>query len=528
MPHLKNPKFSFRALLTGAVLVSGFSSSFAFAKAQNTSLSDDESLNTILESVKNNPKDLEAFLKSFPKGADLHNHLTGAIYAENFLRWASEDGNCISESKSEILPEACAVPPQKDQILAKKLLKNKEKTEKMIDVMSMRNFVYHPGGETGHDHFFAAFHRFDGLKPARMGDMLAEARARAVADHVQYAEFMVAPTVVEAIAAGKKLPASDKTDDARLEDWRQALSPELPKLVAQAEREINDAEKRSDDLLGCKGVNPQPACSVKVRYLYQALRTYTPSEVFAELSLGYALSAQDRRVVGVDFAEPEDNKVAVQDYDQHMQMFAFFNKAYPSVHLSLHAGELNHDLVPETALKDHIRKAVEVAGATRIGHGVDIAGEENSQQLLKEMSDKGILVEINLTSNDEILGIKGKAHPLALYERSRVPVALSTDDEGVSRGNLTQEYMRAVTDQNQNYGDLKALSRAGLEHAFLSGNSLWAKNGEPVKSCKSSVQKAVLSRRCKNFLDKNEKASVQWQLEEKFKAFEYKASQVKA
>src|SRR5271156_1204402 len=35
-----------------------------------------------------------AFLRAMPKGGDLHNHLSGAIYAENWLRWAAEDGLC--------------------------------------------------------------------------------------------------------------------------------------------------------------------------------------------------------------------------------------------------------------------------------------------------------------------------------------------------------------------------------------------------------------------------------------------------
>ena len=54
------------------------------------------------------------------------------------------------------------------------------------------------------------------------------------------------------------------------------------------------------------------------------------------------------------------------------------------------------------------------------------------------------MVEINLTSNDGILGITAKNHPLANYRAAKVPVSLSTDDEGVSRSNLTTEYARAV------------------------------------------------------------------------------------
>src|SRR6476620_842878 len=34
------------------------------------------------------PTGLAAFLKDMPKGGDLHNHLSGAVYAETSLDWA--------------------------------------------------------------------------------------------------------------------------------------------------------------------------------------------------------------------------------------------------------------------------------------------------------------------------------------------------------------------------------------------------------------------------------------------------------
>ena len=42
-----------------------------------------------------------------------------------------------------------------------------------------------------------------------------------------------------------------------------------------------------------------------------------------------------------------------------------------------------------------------------------------------------------------------------MYRKYRVPVALSTDDEGVSRSNLTFEYLRAALTYNLTYSDLE-------------------------------------------------------------------------
>src|SRR4051812_23398814 len=47
------------------------------------------------QSIRNQPARVQAFLKSMPKGADLHTHLSGAIYAETFLAWAATGKMCV-------------------------------------------------------------------------------------------------------------------------------------------------------------------------------------------------------------------------------------------------------------------------------------------------------------------------------------------------------------------------------------------------------------------------------------------------
>jgi adenosine deaminase len=48
-----------------------------------------------------------------------------------------------------------------------------------------------------------------------------------------------------------------------------------------------------------------------------------------------------------------------------------------------------------------------------------------------------------------------------------VPVVLSTDDAGVSRIDLTNEYLRTARDYRLGYRTLKAIARDGLSYAFL-------------------------------------------------------------
>jgi adenosine deaminase len=212
------------------------------------------------------------------------------------------------------------------------------------------------------------------------------------------------------------------------------------------------------------------------------------------------------------------------DYALHMRMVGFLHGLYPQVHIALHAGELAPGLVPPEGLCCHVRLAVEQAHAERIGHGVDVMYEERPHELLKEMAARHVMVEINLTSNDVILGVAGQHHPLPIFRQFSVPVALSTDDEGVSRIDLTHEYVRAMETYHLRYADLKEMVRASLEHAFLPGASLWRAADDfalPAAPCAHDAPGAEkTSAACSAFLAGSEKARQQWELERRFHTFE--------
>ena len=137
-------------------------------------------------------------------------------------------------------------------------------------------------------------------------------------------------------------------------------------------------------------------------------------------------------------------------------------------------------------------------------------------------------MEICLTSNDVILGVRGADHPLKFYRDHKIAVALATDDEGVSRSDLTHEYLRAAqTYSFLGYKELKGMARASLEHSFLPGRSLWEDSTtfKIAPACNRAQDKPgaalnSLSTECQAFLNQNERARTQWGLEEKFKRFE--------
>jgi adenosine deaminase len=156
-----------------------------------------------------------------------------------------------------------------------------------------------------------------------------------------------------------------------------------------------------------------------------------------------------------------------------MVMFKYCHSRFPNVKYTLHAGELTLGLVQPEDLTWHINAAVHIAGANRIGHGVDMAYEQNSYDLLQYMAKKEIPIEINLVSNEFILKVKENRHPLTLYKEFGVPIVISTDDAGILRTNMTEQYvLLAKRYKDITYEDIKKFVYNSINYSFIKENSV--------------------------------------------------------
>jgi adenosine deaminase len=516
-----------RALFAAVLLL--YSAAISFAQSPTPGEARAEHA---LESAKKmGQPELYALLEPMPKGADLHMHLSGAVYAETFLAEAVKQGLCVDPAALKLTePVANVGTPScsTGNVPASAVLKDQHLYDQLIDSFSMRAFEPSEGFD-GHDQFFSTFDRFGGLKNFA-GAWLDEVATRAAAQNEQYLEIMQTPKFSHAAALGYKIgwPAGAETSIspqqlATLRD--QLLADGLRAEVPVDEKEF--AEAKSDRVLleHCASqATASPACSVRIHWLYQVLRGFPPQQVFAQTLLGFEVASADPDVVGINFVMPEDGRISMQDYALQMQMLDYLHAVYPRVHITLHAGELAFGMVPPAGLRFHIRDAIDHGHAERIGHGVDVLYEDKPNALLQQMAAQHIMVEVNLTSNAVILGVAGKDHPLHAYMAAHVPWALSTDDEGVSRIDLTHEYVRGVTDQDLSYRDLKRSARTSLEHAFLHGESLWAKPDDFTArkaACATPItERSTPAPACQSLLNGNEKAAEEWELERRLAAFE--------
>ena len=473
-----------------------------------------------LESVRHQPGLLLAFLQQMPKGGDLHVHLFGAIYAESMIDWASESALCVDRSTSKLMHASCdSCEPYKNKPSVRCAYQDHVLYNQLVDAWSMRN--WHREEESGHDHFFATFEKFGPALENHIGEAVAEVASRAAEDHLQYVELMHTADGMQAAILGAKIGWDD--DFGKLRE--RLLAGGMLDVVASVRSQLDSDEARKKELLHCGTALAAPGCEVAIHYLYQVLRGLPREQVFAQILLWFELAKADRRFVGFNLVMPEDYYVPMHDFDLHMRIIEALHKFYPATHVSLHAGELAMGLVPPEGLRFHIRESIERGGAERIGHGVAVMSEDDPIGLLREMAKKNVLVEICLTSNDVILGVSGDRHPLPLYMKYGVPLALATDDEGVSRSDMTHEYLRAVETYGLSYFDLKRMARESLEHSFIPGESLWSDGRGLRRAAACADDRASgdrVSGRCEKWIGASERARVQWQLERAFAAFEKK------
>jgi adenosine deaminase len=477
---------------------------------------------TYFESIRKSPPKQLAFLLNMPKGADLHNHLSGSIYAERYIEWAAEKGLCVNNRTKALVVPASPSKCDTDQTPANTALTNSVLYRQMIDAWSMRNWQL--SGQSGHDQFFDAFGKFGPATYNNSGRMLAEAVKSAARGRVSYVELMLTPDGTATGVASSQIGQQVGWDGNFESTLSKLKANGIEKAAAIGIENLRAMEADKNQLLKCGTPQADAACSVTIRYVAQVSRNSSLGQVYAQIVTGLALANDpNSKVVATNLVQGEDGVNSMQNFSLHMQMLKFLRPLYPRAKVTLHAGELAPGLVPPDGLKFHIRESVLVAGAERIGHGVDIMHETEAFGLLREMARRKVMVEICLSSNDLILGISGSHHPLATYLEYGVPVALATDDEGVARSEISLEFLKAAQEQGLGYLQLKTMARNSLQYAFIAGESLWSDGRKfvAVAQCARDVEAMKLtSNSCRQFIAANEKARLQWQLEEDFNAFE--------
>jgi len=148
--------------------------------------------------------------------------------------------------------------------------------------------------------------------------------------------------------------------------------------------------------------------------------------------------------------------------------------------------------------------------------------------LLKELAAKHVMVEINLTSNDAILGVHRKlASVPALSQVLACPSLSQPMTKGVSRIDLTHEYVRAVQNLQSALRRPEKNWRAPASNtAFPARARVCGATPDDFSRMNAACSTDALGAEspthpiASRFLQSSERARQQWELERRFRTFE--------
>lgn len=468
-------------------------------------------VNRYFSTIQQDPNALYAFFLRMPKGGELHYHLAGGAYAETMLKLVGSDPDyCINLETNTVYkgPEGRCRTNNTQRLEKKPTLYNS-----LLNAWSMRAFVPRDGW-TGHDQFFSTFDKFIVIIGGFRSQLIAAVLERAARQNEHYMEIMDMPD------DGHSMQFAPKNFSlATMKQSRAILlrNPAFQKNILATVENTDKALAQTRHWLNCAAKPQPPACNITVKIQAYVLREQPINVVFVQALNAFEAANRSSAIVAVNLVQSEGGVLSTRDYSKQMRVFQFLHHRYPKVHISLHAGELTNDLVTPQALRFHIREAIAIGQAERIGHGVDIASEQDASAIMSTMKKRNIAVEINLVSNHKILGVWGARHPLKYYLNHGVAVTLSSDDEGVLRTDLTAQYVEAAYNHHLDYTTLRQINHHALTYSFLQGKSLWLNPASftAVKACAD-----LESPSCLNFIKHSEKAKHQRVLELALRQFE--------
>ncbi len=161
--------------------------------------------------------------------------------------------------------------------------------------------------------------------------------------------------------------------------------------------------------------------------------------------------AHKKNFIAVDLAGPEEN------FPCRLYKEAFRRAVDEGFPVTIHAGE--------ACGPENIWEAIDLLGATRIGHGVHAVEDK---ELMKRLAQDRILLETCPTSNTITQAVsKWEEHPLPQFLEAGIPVSISTDDPGIFGITLQEEFERCKKYLGLTDSDIHQINQTAHRHTFL-------------------------------------------------------------
>jgi adenosine deaminase len=167
----------------------------------------------------------------------------------------------------------------------------------------------------------------------------------------------------------------------------------------------------------------------------------------------FAISHKDS-FVGMDLADNEEG------FDSKPFAPLFLKAKKAGLGITIHSGEAPNDKAPQWVMD-----AIEVLGAERIGHGLQIYRDE---KVMEKVRDQGVVLELCPTSNILTNAVAHmKFHPFKKLFDFGIRTTLNTDDPGIFNTNMNREFRVARQDIGLSLPDLEKCMQIAAEASFI-------------------------------------------------------------
>lgn len=430
-------------------------------------------LDEILETIRTNRSALFGFFSMMPKGGDLHHHYSGSIYTESYIEYVFTKDLYINEETLEIAKDISTIPPeiQKDWKKISQVANPDKLKLKLLRFWSTKDFV--KGERSADEQFFSTFPAFSIPSKDDYIKGLQELKKRAVNQKLSYIETIFISLNTKNIQLPNEKELDSKFLAFQADNDYASLCSELETIFSLYLDQIKViANKHTQDIEKFHKDSNVEDKDFVLRFQNYVARYKQPVDVFIDLFACFHSSDNSNLISGVNIVAAENGEISMRDFWLHTMFFKFLESKYPSVRYAVHAGELVGGMVQPENLGTHIKQCLVLNNLTRIGHAVDIIYDNEFTNTIKTLYEKRKVIEINLTSNEFILNVANDLHPIEIYYRNGIPIVICTDDEGVLRTSITEQYVLLAHRYKLSFTEIKEVVKNSIIYSNLKDTSI--------------------------------------------------------
>ncbi|MFP5439056.1 MAG: adenosine deaminase [Bacteroidia bacterium] len=430
-------------------------------------------MNDILDLIRPNRSALFGFFSMMPKGGDLHHHYSGSVYTESYIDYIFQKDVYVNERTMEISIDIANLSDEiKKEWKKISQVENKDKLKlELLRLWSVKDFV--KGAHSSDEHFFSTFPAFTIPSKANYIENLKELKKRALNQKLSYLETIFISADTRNIKVTGKEDIDKRCLGYQANKDEASLFVELDQLYQKYHPAVKiQANVHTDNIEALHSESGVEDEDFVLRFQNYVARYKQPVDLFIDLFTCFHSCNDSKLISGVNIVAAENGETAMRDYWLHTMFFKFLEKKYPDVRYAIHAGELVGGMVQPENLGTHIRQSLVLNNLKRIGHAVDIIYDNEFTSTIRKLQEKQIAIEINLSSNEFILSVSHDLHPVEIYYTNNIPIVICTDDEGVLRTSITEQYVLLAHRYKLTYSQIKEVVKNSIVYSHLENNNV--------------------------------------------------------